>query len=104
MNSIDSKNREIISVNNINSNWEYRRFLIDNGNKIRNHNRLNSCLNKGIQNVISMDEKKNNPPFLFESSADKSIPFGYQTSDLKEAFIYKRITESSKIAPRIIKF
>tara|TARA_B000000609_G_C24175630_1_gene353739 strand:+ start:414 stop:728 length:315 start_codon:yes stop_codon:yes gene_type:complete len=104
MSSIDEKNKEIIHMNNINSNWEYRKFLTSNGNKIMNHNRLNSCLNRGIQNTIIMEEKKNNPPFLFKSITDRTIPFGYQTSDLKEAFIYKRITESSKIAPRIVKF
>ena len=100
MNSIDKKNNEIVKLNNIRSSWDYRNYLISNTNEIMIHNKYNSCLNTGIANDVTNGTKGSNP-FLFKSTLDPSRPFGYQTSDLKEAFIYKRQGEITKIAPKI---
>ena len=102
MTSLNKINNSIIEQNNITTNWNYRNYLIRNGKQIMNHNKLNSCLNRGIINEPSMDENKNIPPHLFRSVTDTEYPFGYQTSDLKEAFIFRRQNEAKKVVPRIV--
>ena len=100
MNSLEKINSDIRQQNNITTNWEYRQYLTRNADKIMSHNRLNSCINTGIINDITYGTR-GEPPHLFDSTMSTERPFGYQTSDLKEAFIYKRQTEIMKTAPKI---
>tara|TARA_Y100000816_G_scaffold291607_1_gene283501 strand:- start:5653 stop:5973 length:321 start_codon:yes stop_codon:yes gene_type:complete len=102
MTSLDEINNSIMEQNTITTNWNYRNYLIRNGKQIINHNKLNACLNRGIINEPLLDENKNTPPHLFTSVTDTGTPFGYQTSDLKEAFVFKRQNETRKVVPRII--
>lgn len=102
MNSLEERNNVIIKNNNINTNWDYRQYLIKNANSIMSHNKYNSCLNTGIHNTIDYKKQDGNP-YMFSSTLDNSRPFGYQTSDLKETFIYKRHGEMLKTAPKISK-
>tara|TARA_B100001057_G_scaffold342303_1_gene343201 strand:- start:688 stop:999 length:312 start_codon:yes stop_codon:yes gene_type:complete len=102
MSSLEKRNDEIVKMNNINTNWDYRNYLTQNANNIMSHNKYNSCLNTGISTDL-IYEKKDGNPFLFHSTLDNSRPFGYQTSDLKEAFVYKRHGEILKVAPKISK-
>ena len=100
MNSLELKNKSIRDENNITTNWGYRHYLMNNAKQIMAHNKLNSCINTGITNNITY-ETKDSSPYLFNSTLDNSTPFGYQTSDLKETFIFKRQTEILKTAPKI---
>jgi|TARA_Y100000992_G_C21130039_1_gene426122 hypothetical protein len=100
MNPIDKKNKEIVELNKIETNWDYRHYLMNNAKSIMSHNKYNSCLNTGIINDITNGTKGSNP-YLFNSTLDRARPFGYQTSDMKETFIYKRHGEMTKIAPKI---
>ena len=100
MNSLEKVNSSIRQQNNIVTNWDYRQYLINNADKIMSHNRLNSCINTGITNDQTYGTT-GSPPHLFDSTLSTERPFGYQTSDLKEAFIYKRHTEIMKTAPKI---
>ncbi len=102
MNPLQERNRDIIKNNNINTNWDYRHYLMNNANSIMTHNKYNSCLNTGISNDIDYKKTGGNP-YMFTSTLDDSRPFGYQTSDLKETFIYKRHGEMLKTAPKILK-
>lgn len=102
MNSLKERNNDIIKMNNINTNWDYRHYLMNNANAIISHNKYNSCLDTGVHNEINYKREDGNP-YLFNSTLDNSRPFGYQTSDLKETFIYKRHGEMLKTAPKISK-
>ena len=102
MNSLEKRNNVIIKDNNINTNWDYRHYLMKNANSIMSHNKYNSCLNTGIHNDLDYKSQDGNP-YVFNSTLDNSRPFGYQTSDLKETFIYKRSGEMLKTAPKIPK-
>ena len=100
MDPMQKKNEEIRQQNNIKTNWDYRNYLVQNAKTIMAHNKYNSCLSSGITSDITMNTS-NKPPHLFKSTLDTERPFGYQTSDLKETFIYKRHTEMLKVAPKI---
>tara|TARA_B100001027_G_C16233437_1_gene315807 strand:- start:100 stop:414 length:315 start_codon:yes stop_codon:yes gene_type:complete len=100
MSSLEKINSSIRKENNITTNWDYRQYLINNADKIITHNRLNSCINSGIINDPTYGIV-GNPPHLFDSTLSTERPFGYQTSDLKETFIFKRHTEIMKTAPKI---
>jgi len=93
-------NNEIIKSNNIQTNAQYRFFLTNNANNIIYQNQVESCDQCG--NCLKQVEGKmqsNNTPFLYSSPFDKSQPFGYETSDLKNVYLTREQLQSRKVAP-----
>ena len=92
-------NDKIIQQNNIKTNAQYRQYLTYNADNIIYNNQLESCSQCG--NCIKQVEKNlnNNPPFLYNSPFDKTQPFGYQESDLKNVYLSRQQLQSRKVAP-----
>ncbi len=93
-------NNEIIKNNNIKTNAQYRQFLTNNANDIIYKNQVEACDQCGncikqVQGGINY----NNTPFLYSSPFDKSQPFGYQESDLKNVYLSRQQLQSRKVAP-----
>jgi len=89
-------NESIIKHNNIKSNWEYRQFLQNNGNKIMESNQLDSCQQhqSNGQNIIM-----SNTPYLYKSCIDSSHPYGYESSDLKNLYLSRQELQSRMSVP-----
>ena len=89
--------------NSTNPNWEYRKFLQNNGYKIMEHNYYETANDTGgylpnnSKEVKSFSER--NAPNWFDSYGDTKKPKGYENSDLKELYLTREQLNARKIAP-----
>jgi hypothetical protein len=90
-------NDQLRKGNNIDTNWEYRQFLMHNSTNIMDTN-LQQCFNQsGYSNLYG--QSVTNAPFLYSTVADKSQPYGYEDSDLKNIYLSRHDLQSRMIAP-----
>lgn len=75
----------------IKTNWQYRKYMVDNADSIIRYNQLEAC-----DQCCSCPAKYGNgapegqnAPFLYKGCLDKSQPFGYENSDLKNLYLSK---------------
>lgn len=95
-------NKEIQQQANIQSNWEYRKYLTENANSIIEHNQLASCNEcGGCPYYGNNQQTSSNKPFLYKSGSDKSQPYGYESSDLKNLYLSRSSLEQRMVAPSI---
>lgn len=92
-------NNQFIKNHNIQTNYQYRQFLIHNGNSIRNKNMVDSCDQCGVCKYGYPFQPNSNGKYLFKSCSDKSRPYGYECSDLKNAYLSKQELQSRLVAP-----
>lgn len=88
----------------ITTNWQYRKYMVDNADDIIKNNQLEACdqccacpvrYNTGPAN------KRKNTPYLYKSCVDSSQPYGYEGSDLKNAYLTKYELECRRYTPVI---
>jgi len=96
-------NERIQQSAKINSNWNYRRYLQQNGVQIMNYNNQEACNILGLEQHINCNATpSSNVPYLFKSSFDTSKPgFGYCNSDLKSPYLSREQLNARLIAPSI---
>lgn len=97
-------NEIIKQKNNIVSNSQYREYLIHNATEVMQANLVGACDSCGynlnlISNTNTNTEKST--PFLFVSPLDKSQPYGYETSDLKNLYLSRYELQSRMMAPSL---
>ena len=93
-------NQHIIHKNNIQSNWEYRKYLTENATKIMEMNSREAFNDNGY--TIRFDDLMNNrlsAPYSYTSPNDNSRPLGYMNSDLKNTYVSREQLESRRISP-----
>ena len=88
---------------NIKTNWQYRKYMVQNADAIIKHNQVAACdhccacpARYGVTN-----ESVNSSPYVFQSSSDKSQPFGYENSDLKSLYLTKYELQCRMYTPSI---
>lgn len=95
-------NNKIIQKNNLQTNAQYRNYLVNNTNSIIVNNQVEACDQCGFcKHQLKGNLKPNNPPFLYSSPFDSSTPFGYEESDLKNVYLSREQLQARKIAPII---
>jgi hypothetical protein len=93
-------NRDIIERNKIKTNNGYRKFLINNSDKIMRYNKKFACDNCGVCNYgYPLQDANNAPRYLYKSYTDKSTPYGYETSDLKQIYLSRDELQKRLHAP-----
>ena len=94
-------NKKIRQENNIKSNWEYRQYLVNNADKIIKSNQVAAC----DDCCYCPAEYNNNPtpnyPFLYGSCLEKSQPYGYENSDLKNIYLTRQQLQCRMVAPSL---
>jgi hypothetical protein len=93
-------NDKIIQENNITSNWQYRKYLTDNGTQIMKQDFREASNDVGYVKRFN-DFSSDSMPYLYKSYNDDTKPFGYQNSDLKELYLSREQLDSARIAPTI---
>jgi hypothetical protein len=75
----------------IKTNWQYRKYMMQNADAIIKHNQMAACDQCCACNARCGVTKENVPstPYVFQSCSDKSQPFGYENSDLKSLYLSK---------------
>ena len=81
-------NNKIRLEQGLTSNYNYRQYLMQNATNLINTNKLVACDNCGP----CLGQFNNQPLFstnkyLYYSLKDRSIPYGYETSDLKQLYL-----------------
>ena len=90
-------NNNIKKTYRINSNYAYRQFLINSGNQVM---KSNSKLAKMCSTQsCSGGDNTHNDKYLFKDCNDNSVPFGYQSSDLKNMYLSREALESNLSGP-----
>ena len=98
----NSENSTLLKDNNINTNWKYRSFMVNNADKIIKTNQSNACEDIGLKStVVNKINGENNSPFLYKSFTDYSAPTGYNTSDAKDKYMLDVSQEKQMINPII---
>jgi hypothetical protein len=82
-------NERIQKQEGIQSNWQYRQYLQQNGQKIMNYNSAECCYDLGLDPHIQTDRTPSeNVPYTFRNTFDTSKPgYGYCNSDLKNPYL-----------------
>jgi hypothetical protein len=96
-------NKNIQVQENIHSNWEYRKYMQNNGLKIMKYNTLEACYDLGLNPHINTDATpSSNVPHKFKNIFDTSEPgFGYCNSDLKNPYLTREQLNSRLVSPSI---
>jgi len=84
----------------IENNYDYRQYLIKNGNSIINKNRM-ACFMTNNNVKVGSEELINHNKYTFKDVNDNNQPFGYETSDLKNLYLTRQQLDSKKQAPII---
>lgn len=84
-NTSEKENKNLMRENGIVSNFEYRQFLINNGEAIRNTN--NMCAQSYVGTTNFDSGVGYHQKYLFKSNADTSMPYGYESSNLKSEYL-----------------
>ena len=93
-------NEKIRKEENIISNSDYRKYLVNNADKITKLNQLNACQQCSSCSInYNNKTHKSNNPYLFKSTLDNSMPFGYENSDLKNVYLSRHQLQSRMVAP-----
>ena len=96
-------NNALIKELGIKSNWQYRNYLTKNAEDIMRYNYRESSNDVGYFKRYTDSPKEYNVPFVYPSFISQAKPNGYQTSDLKDAYLSREQLEERKVEPVITK-
>jgi hypothetical protein len=96
-------NQRIQRKEGIQSNWQYRQFLQNNGLQVMNYNTQEACYTLGLDPHYNTDATpSSNVPYTFKGTFDTSRPgFGYCNSDLKNPYLTSQQLNARLVAPSI---
>lgn len=95
-------NEKIREESGIKSNWQYRKYLMENADQIIKYNQLGAC-DECSSSVASYGggEKLTGTPFVYNSYLENSQPFGYENSDLKNSYLSRQQLQERMVTPVI---
>lgn len=83
----------------LNSNYDYRQYLIKNGNRLIKENN-NSHMNKiGYQSPINIPNMNLDKKHIYKNVSDNSQPYGYESSDLKNMYLSRYELQAKSSGP-----
>lgn len=95
------ENNMIRNSEGINASWKYRQYLQKNADMIMNYNKTLVMNEYNTFNYYTNHQNSANIPFLYKSCFETTQPFGYENSDLKQAYLAKKQAQCMKRAPEI---
>jgi len=92
-------NKSVREQEGITSNYTYRQYLQNNALSIINENTKSaaSCSNRPCLNSNGGNTNK----YMFDGCSDRTQPFGYESSDLKNMYLSSKILNSNLSGPII---
>ena len=95
-------NEIIRKDNNIQSNWQYRRYLVENAEDIKSHNFKQACNDVGyyVRNEHQeIDNRVTQPPKFYESFTEPVSHRGASSSDLKDVYLTREQLQAKQVIP-----
>jgi hypothetical protein len=81
-------NNELKKASGVTSNWEYRNYLTNNADKIREFNTKEAFNDVGYyQRFASAPAESATTPYLYSSAYSRVKPLGYEDSNLKADYL-----------------
>lgn len=94
-----TRNNQIIESNGIQTNYQYRKFLTENAGNIMMDNLVQACDQCGVCSYGYPYQMNKGGKHLYKSCRDRTQPYGYETSDLKNAYLARQELQSRLVAP-----
>jgi hypothetical protein len=96
-------NNKIKEDAGIKSNSQYRKYLTENADEIIKYNQLGACNEccDGLARYGNSEQASSNSPYLYKSTLDNSVKFGYENSDLKNIYLTQFQLQSRMVTPVI---
>jgi hypothetical protein len=101
-------NHKLVQDNNIKSNWNYRKYLIDNAVNVMEQSFRESSNDAGYNsrfttapNIQSNFVSNMGSPTLYSSVEHNPTTLGHTTSDLKTSYLTRENLQARKISPVI---
>lgn len=94
-------NDKFMEEHKIENNFDYRQYLIRNADKIIEDNQKTVCNQVGVCRFSTEPYTQRNPEgkYLYKGHSDKTQPYGYEPSDMKNSYIEKSARKSRMAAP-----
>ena len=96
-NSSNASNETFKKVENIKNNREYKQYLVNNANTIMKYNQSHA-FNYNCELPIK-PSNTNGPPYIFKQNYEKSRPYGYTDSTLKQMYLSREELQSKQVSP-----
>jgi len=94
-------NNVILKESGVQSNWEYRRYLTNSAKDIMRYNYREAANDVGYFRRYDDTPSHYSVPFNYPSFISQEKPTGYQSSDLKHAYLSREQLEAMKVSPVI---
>ena len=98
-NSACKANEKLKSSIGLNSNYEYRQYLIEHGNQLREQNQTKHINSIGYIPPMISSNANRNEKYLYNSAEDKTQPYGYENSNLKNMYLTRYQLQSRNSGP-----
>ena len=89
-------NNEVRKNNNIMNNEDYRKYLTNYGTQIMSQNLQQATLDNNCSVVVNNKLMTGNNPYLYHSSVEKTQPYGYESSGLKNMYLTRQELNAQK--------
>jgi hypothetical protein len=98
-------NKTLQENSGMKTNWDYRKYLVDNADSIMKYNQLESCDQCcACPAQYGDNQPPTGTPFLFKSCTDSTQPYGYENSNLKKEYLTREQLQSRMTAPRLSQY
>ena len=96
-------NEKIQQKEKIQTNWQYRQYMTQNGREIMKYNTLEACNELGLDpHTYVNTTPSSNVPYLYKSTYDTSQPgYGYSGSDLKNPYLSREQLNARMMSPKL---
>jgi hypothetical protein len=95
-------NSHLLKEINVETNWQYRQYMIKNAKDIMKYNCTQSATDSGyIKRYADLENNSYSTPYISNSYVDNTKPSGFQTSDLKELYLTREQLQARMVAPEI---
>ena len=97
-NSACKMNNEIKEKAGFKSNYQYRQWLINNAQSVMQSNSIAAC-NQCCGCMENFTPRPASQKYLYKGCSDKTQPFGYENSDLKNLYLSRQDLQNRLKAP-----
>jgi hypothetical protein len=95
-------NSHLLKEINVETNWQYRQYMIKNAKDIMKYNCTQSATDSGyLKRYADLENNSYSTPYISNSFVDNTKPSGYQTSDLKDLYLTREQLQARMVAPEI---
>uniref|UniRef100_A0A6C0C324 Uncharacterized protein n=1 Tax=viral metagenome TaxID=1070528 RepID=A0A6C0C324_9ZZZZ len=95
-NSSCDSNESLKKNKGIESNYDYRQYLIKHGNSIIEQNKNKHINSIGYVPAYNISNANRNNKYLYKNIGDNTQTYGYATSDLKNMYLSRQQLQSKK--------